>query len=57
MALPVRLARYQSLLDLLVEAALREMDGEAAGAPSGEGCAPVVDPQPNFQRAPESEDS
>lgn len=29
MALPVRLARYQSLLDLLVEAALREMDGEA----------------------------
>ena len=28
MALPTHLARYQSLLDLLVEAALREMDGE-----------------------------
>ena len=30
MALPARLARYQSLLDLLVEAALCEMDAEAA---------------------------
>lgn len=29
MALPDRLARYQSLLDLLVEAALREMEDEA----------------------------
>jgi len=33
MALPVRLARYQSLLDLLVDAALREMDGEAEPVP------------------------
>ena len=32
MALPARLARYQSLLDLLVEAALREMNAETAPA-------------------------
>ena len=32
MALPARLARYQSMLDLLVDAALREMDAEAAQA-------------------------
>ena len=32
MALPAHLARYQSLLDLLVEAALRELDAEAAPA-------------------------
>ncbi len=34
MALPARLARYQSLLDLLVEAALCEMESEQGPNPS-----------------------
>lgn len=45
MALPSRLARYQSLLDLLVEAALREMEDEAA--------VNVVDVEPNSKAAPD----
>lgn len=32
MALPTHLARYQSLLDLLVEAALRDMEADTAPA-------------------------
>lgn len=54
MALPARLARYQSLLDLLVDAALREMEAEAddiSSAAAREAVSPRESDTPSDQLA------
>lgn len=53
MALPARLARYQTLLDMLVDAALREMEGEAAPHPEPDDTSPSRSPDAQ-SREPES---
>ena len=42
MALPARLARYQSLLDLLVQAALRDMEADTAPAEADDTSPPAA---------------
>jgi hypothetical protein len=45
-ALPMRLARYQSLLDFLVEAALRELDQEQGNSEAAAGSRTTAVPMP-----------